>query len=336
MKIGTDQYTIHHLTGLAGVGVLELARTHGLEGVQFLDIRRVSPTLDAGQLREAGQYARQYDLYMEIGIPCPNPHRAAPLGLQDGDGDLVLGLSRHLDIIARTCVGSRAVRCFIGGPGDRFKTAVPWEQQVRDTMAVVTRLRPQLRDLGLRLAFETHADITSFEAIRLVEELGLDVAGICLDTGNLFIGVEDPLLATRRAAPYTVTTHIKDGILFFGDDGLVYNPRACGEGALPLRQIVEVLYQANPDLNLSIEDHGRLFAVPIFNDALLGSFPDLSAMELAHLVRVARDCERKIATGEIADPATLEVIPWETQALDRLDTGAKHLREIMAAVSQAA
>src|SRR5258708_2307531 len=77
MKLGLDQYTIHHLP-LDARGVLDFAAERGLEGVQFGSPLQLSPTLDAGEIREVREYADARGLYLELGIPCVNPHQVAP------------------------------------------------------------------------------------------------------------------------------------------------------------------------------------------------------------------------------------------------------------------
>lgn len=327
MRLGVDQYTLHHMIGvpggLTGIAVLELIHARGLAGIQFGDIRQVSPTLDGGELRAARDWARAHGLYLELGIPCPNPYRPGQLLIQDGDGDFRHGLRRHLPLIAEALEGTRSVRCFVGGPGDRHEGAAPFPDQIRETIAVLREFVPLLRDLGLKLAFENHADATTDELIGVVEALGTDVAGLNLDTGNLMILLEDPLPATRRAAPYTIATHLKDGIVVFADDGLTYNARPLGEGSLPVADILAELARHQPDLTLSIEDHGRFFPMPIYRDAFLSTFPSLSPIDLAGWVRTARLTEQRIAAGELASPEVIEAVPWEDRALDRLERGRR-------------
>src|SRR5919199_262555 len=236
MRIGIDNYSAHHLE-LAGIALLQHAQTFGLGGVQFDNYRQVTPRLDRAEAAEVRDYAIANGLYLEGGMPCPNPHRPGPLALRDGDGDVRRGLRRHLEGLAEVVVGSRAVRCFVGGPGDRTRGA-PWQQQLADTAQVVRELSPLLRDLGLKLAFENHADATVDELIRMIEDVGDDVVGICRATGNLVFPLDDPLGSGGRAAPFPAATQIKDGIVVFDDEGLVFNPRPLGEGMVPLEAIL--------------------------------------------------------------------------------------------------
>jgi len=333
MRVGVDQYTLKHLDGVRGIALLDLVRAHGLDGCQFRDPHEVSPALDPVELREVHAHARAHGMYLEVGISCPNPHAPGPVALRDGDGDLRAGLRRQLEAIAAVAVGTRSVRCFVGSRGARHRSPVPWTRQIEDTIALVRDLAPVLRDLTLKLAFENHTEATTFELVRVVNALGSDVAGITLDTGNIPITVEDPLLALRRATPYTIATHLKDGIVVFADDGLVYNPRACGDGVVPIPEILRTLGATSPDLTVSIEDHGGLYEIPIFRDEFLATLTDLEPREMGRVVRLARDCERRIAAGTLDSLAAAERTPWEERVFPRLDRAAAYVRAVVADLS---
>lgn len=336
MKIGIDSWTIHHRGDLIGVPLLQYVQSLGLDGIQVGNVGQLSPTLDHGELREAADYAREQNLYVEIGIPCPNPHIQDKLALRDGDGDLLSGLQRHLEAAAVAAVGSKAIRCFVGGPGDRHAGHASWSDQVSGTIEVSRKLAPTLREHGLKLAFENHAEATTAELIEVVEAIGSDITGICLDTGNLPIVLEEPLAAVRIAAPYTIATHFKDGIVAFANEGLVFNARACGRGMLPLTEILQEIYRHNPDLMLSIEDHDGFFEIPIFNDEYLATFPHLTPSDLAHVVARAYTAEKKIAAGLWPSPVDAEATPWEERAEGRVHDGLNYVRWLVANLTAAA
>lgn len=333
MRIGVDQYTWRHLDGVHGIALLELVRQHGLDGCQFRDVHEVSPDLDSAEIRDVRAHARAHRLYLEVGMSCPNPHRPGPAALRDGGGELRTGLRRQLESIAEAVVDTRSVRCFVASAGARHRDAVPWPQQLADTADVMRHLVPVLRDLNLKLAVENHAEATTFELVRLVETLGPDVAGINLDTGNLPITLEDPRCALRRAAPYTIAAHLKDGVVVFGEHGLVFNPRPCGEGGLPIAEVLRTLWETVPDLAVSIEDHGGLYDIPIFDDAFLGTLPDLETREFSRVVHLARVCERRVADGTLASPDIVEQTPWPERVFPRLARATRYVREIVAGLA---
>ena len=329
MRVGVDQYTLKHLAGVRGSALLDVVRAHGLDGCQFRDPHEVSPALDPVEIREVRAHAVAHGMYLEVGLSCPNPHTPGAEALRDGDGDLRAGLRRQLEAIAAAAAGTRSVRCFVGSRGARHRLPVPWTRQVADTIALASDLAPVLRDLGLKLAFENHADASTFDLIRIADALGHDVAGITFDTGNIPITVEDPLFAVRRAAPYTIATHLKDGVVVFANDGLVYNPRACGEGMVPIPEILRTLTAAAPDLTVSIEDHGGLYEIPIFQDEFLSTLTDLEPREMGRVVRLARECERRIAAGTLDSVDDAERTPWADRVFPRLDRAAAYVRGVV-------
>src|SRR5262249_51451105 len=111
MKLGLDQYTIHHLP-LDARGVLDFAAERGLEGVQFGSPLQLSSTLDVGEIQAVREYADDRGLYLELGIPCINPHQAAPHFRAEPDT-----FEAQLEALMRAAgaAGVTSVRTFIGG-----------------------------------------------------------------------------------------------------------------------------------------------------------------------------------------------------------------------------
>lgn len=336
MKVGIDSWTIHHRDDLVGIPLLQYVQSLGLDGIQLGNVGQLSPTLDHGEIREAAEFACDNGLYIEIGIPCPNPYIQDNMALRVGNGDLLTGLRRHLEAAAIAAVGSKAIRCFVGGPGDRHAGKAPWPDQIAGTIEIGRQLAPTLREYGFKLAFENHAEATCQELVEVVERIGPDVAGICLDTGNLPIVLDEPIAAVRVAAPYTIATHFKDGIVAFADYGLVFNARACGQGMLPLADMLAEVARYNPDLMLSVEDHDGYFKIPVFDDTYLATFPEVTSSDLARVFQIAYGSEQKIASGDWLSPAEAESVPWDERAEGRIADGLQHVRRLVADLMSAA
>jgi sugar phosphate isomerase/epimerase len=333
MRIGFDHYTIAH-RGLSAADTLRLARDRGLGGVQFLDAAAIDPGLDPGRLRafraaaEAVPEKGQAELYLEVGIPSPNPVRRGRLerravSAEEHAGDLI----RHLDAVA--ALGCRHARAYIGDRHDRFRRDVAWADQVAATVDVLRRLRPALLERKIRVAIENHADFTADELLRVVDDLGDDIAAVTLDTGNLLMRLDDPVAATERLAPRVACCHAKDAVLAFSPRGLCWQARPVGSGALPMADILGTLHKANPQLNLSIELHPRTYDLPIFDAAWLAYFPGLTPRALATVVAMAATCERRYASGALPRPDAVEAIPWIDRDLDWLAHSAGYLRPIV-------
>jgi hypothetical protein len=140
------------------------------------------------------------------------------------------------------------------------------------------------------LAIETHFEFTSFELLRLFDmcEAGPgEWLGICLDTMNLLTMIEHPTRAAERLLPWVVSTHIKDGGLLMGRDGLTTFPVPVGEGIVDLVAIIQRIDTLPWPVSLSVEDHAGSVLLPIHDAAFLARFPDLHGSELGALVELS-------------------------------------------------
>ncbi|MFO7897720.1 MAG: sugar phosphate isomerase/epimerase family protein [Planctomycetota bacterium] len=316
MRVGLDTFTIREL-GLDPFGQLDWIAEHGFEGAQFgrLDA-------DLGRMREIRRHADEKGLYSYVSVPSVNPHRSKGTASERRD-QVRVAVER-----AAEC-GWHELVTSLGGPDDRYESAVPWTTQLADSAETLRSLAPVLRDHGSRINVETHGDITTFELVRLIESVGPDVVGVCLDTANVLCFGEDPAAAAGRVAPYTHTTHAKDAIVFFDDKGVCRQGRPPGQGVVDWERVLAVLAEHEPDLPLSIEDHKWLFSAEIFDPAWHEAQPDLSRAELGEFVRLAWDCQRRIHSGELPDPEEYEAVPYAEQMEERLAFGRDYLQGLL-------
>lgn len=338
MRVGVEGDHIAEAKRRGGIGSLQFAHDQGLDGVFFKSVLDLSPSLDAGELREVRAFADERGLYLEVGIGRVNPYNTAesPHIRELGDGDYRLGME-HL-IRASHAIGCTELWAETGTykrhlPGafvyDRFRTDVCWTDQLEATRRFLAQLAPLLRDLGCRIDVETHEEITSFELVRLVEAVGPDAVGITFDTANVLARAEDPIAAAKRVAPYTHLTHAKDAIVYFVDDGLEWQARPCGQGVIDWNVLIGILANHAPALHLSLEDNNGSMPIPLFEPAWQALHPDLSVAELADVVRLARHCEDRIAKGCIVPPLAYRAKDGQARMLDNMRLSRDHLRCIL-------
>lgn len=125
----------------------------------------------------------------------------------------------------------------------------------------IDNIAAQLREVGLEayhrgitLALENHANIRIIELIRLIEKIGRDNVGICLDTMNNVIFLENPLETTQIAAPYVVCVHLKDFLIRFHPSGHRIEGVVLGDGIVDFKEILSELLSKAPKLkSLHIE-----------------------------------------------------------------------------------
>lgn len=342
MRVGVDAAKIGAVGRQGAIAMLDYVSAHGLDGIFFRTVLDMSPTLDEGELAEIRAHADHLGLYLEAGVGWVNPYNTAetPHMRAFGKGDYRLAVermihaARRIDCTELWAVSGHSVH---GDPPfvayDRFRTDVSWSDQLAAMTKFIGSLAPLLRDLNCRLNLETHGDETSHELVRLIEEIGADVVGVTLDTGNLPLCADEPVAATRRLAPYVHMTHAKDGILFLTDGGLSQQLRPLGEGIVDWETVLRTLGGFSPDLNLSIEDYRAEVTIPIYDPEWHAKQPDLTTAELAELVRLARLCEERMVRGEIEPIDEVRAAPYgEDGRRASILSSAQYLRQVAGAL----
>ena len=321
MQVGLDLYTIRELE-LTPFQTLEFLKSWDFEGAMFGGLEGMSKTLDAAELREFRAEADDLGLYTQVSVPTCNPY------LVVGSLDEHAARLQNRIELAAAC-GWHELHSSLGGIAERYEHPVPWTRHLAEAADLIRRLGPVLRQHKSRINLETHGDTTTFELVRLIEEVGSDIVGICLDTANVLCHAEDPVQAARRAAPYTHMTHTKDAVIFLTESGYTRQTLPIGKGALDFKNILLALGQYSPDLPLSIEDHKGLYDFALFDPDWQRLHPDLTREELAAVVRLAWKCQQRLAAGELLQPEEYEKIPFLQECEERLAAGRDYLQGLL-------
>ncbi len=151
-----------------------------------------------------------------------------------------------------------------GEPKTAFGRGLTAEQRI---FAIRERLQAPIewaRELGMQILVEPHGIVTSQidTMAGLLDELGHeDVVGVCLDTGNSWLGGSDPLEYVRRFGSRIKHVHWKDmGAEWLPQRGKVFGcgmaTIALGDGVVGVREIVEALTEAGFDGETTLEIAG--------------------------------------------------------------------------------
>ncbi|WP_067143602.1 sugar phosphate isomerase/epimerase family protein [Microtetraspora malaysiensis] len=353
MKIGVDGRKLPGSQSLGPIGSLEKAAELGMEGAFFRTVLDMSPSLNPHDLAGIRRRADELGLYLETGLGKVNPYASpeTPELRSVGDGDVLLGFRRMMEACAaidcrELWIGTASFKLDYRGRWtyDRFRTDVDWADQLEATTRFLHRLAPIARDLGIHMNVETHEDITSFEAIRMVEAVGPDVMGIVFDTANVLQRIEHPIMAAERVAPYVRQTHIKDAGLTHVDGELTYQMRPCGEGVIDFTRLLRVIRDANPTVNLTIENEQAAadrpapriqMVVDLYGDGFLEAHPDLTVEELTAYMRMVMEYERRCRNEGI--PGWRQYFEQdfdEAAALHYISASATHLRAALAEIEE--
>lgn len=116
---------------------------------------------------------------------------------------------------------------------------------------VIRRLRPLLPDFhatGIALALENHERLGARTLARIIEELGPDDVGACLDTANSLGALETPEEVVEILGPHTRSLHVRDFEVRRASHqmGFVIEGCAAGQGRLDLPRLLARLRGLTP------------------------------------------------------------------------------------------
>src|SRR5262245_53937304 len=290
-RLGVDSYSLR-FQGWDAFQICDYAAGLRLDNVHLSERRNLA-SLDPGYLRELRAHAARLGLSLEIGMLSFDRY-ARSFRAELGSGEQQLG-----DMIeAAAVIGSPIVRCLLGDQGDR-RGPVPFEEHLAECRRVLEAVAPRARDRGVRIAVENYGgvDLLARELRWLIEAVGPDAVGACLDTGNPAYGGEDPLLSAELLAEYAVSTHARDTAIWESEDGAWAQWTVAGEGNVDLASIVRLLAERAPacPIDLEVITGGSPASIPYLRrDAgFWSTYPTMLARDFARFVALARDGTRR-------------------------------------------
>jgi sugar phosphate isomerase/epimerase len=190
--------------------------------------------------------------------------------------------------------------------GDRAAAGPRWDELVASVNDKLGRYAPIVGSAGLTLLIENHQDFTSRELVAFCEAYGPHVL-IVYDTANSFPVAEAPLDFTRVIAPYVRYVHAKDYTIQFTSEGIRLVRCPTGDGAVPLKELFEILAEHNHEMLAAIEI-GALEArhVRLFTSEWWRGYPPREATALAACLLAAQ-------RNRLPDDAEWRT-PWERNA----------------------
>ncbi len=290
-RLGVDSYSLRS-QGWDAFDFLAYAARIGLDNVHFSERRNLA-SLDRGYLESLKRRADELGLALEIGLGSFDKY-AASFAADLGSGEQQLGTY----VEAAAVVGSPIVRCFLGTQVDR-NGPVPFKQHLEECVRVLRAVAPACRKHGVKIAVENHGgvDLLARELRWLIEEVGPDTVGACLDTGNPAYGGEDPVLSAELLAEYAVSTHVRDTAVWETEDGAMAQWTVLGQGNVDLKRILAILAEKAPHcpVDLEIITGVAPAAVPYLrpDSGFWSLYPDMLARDFARFVALAKDGTRR-------------------------------------------
>ena len=190
---------------LSLIGAFEQTRALEVDLFQICDFAPLEQMTTA-QLADAAAAARDLGLTIELGTKGIDPDHLA----------LFLRLAEAFD--------ARLVRSMLFGPHTR-PTLEEATVQLRQAM-------PAFEASEVTLALETYEQVATADLVAVIERVGSDALGVCLDPANVTARLELPRSAVELTAPHVANVHVKD-FAFARQDGWVgftYSGAPMGEG----------------------------------------------------------------------------------------------------------
>jgi sugar phosphate isomerase/epimerase len=186
-------------------------------------------------------------------------------------------------------VGAGAMRCYLGNSADRAAPGI--EVHMDNTIKLFRSVRQEALDLGVKIGLENHdGDMQAREVKTIIEQSGKDFVGSCLDAGNPLWVVEDPYITLETLAPYVVTTHLRDSIVFEHPRGAAGQWVVLGDGIIDFVKFTARFRELCPQSSMQLEIiTGRPpRIIPYLEQDFWKAFPQASAGEFARFVALAK------------------------------------------------
>jgi sugar phosphate isomerase/epimerase len=280
-RIGIDLFSIRD-SGFDPFEYLDYAGKQGANLVHFSEIRFIG-SLDPGNLRKVRAHAEKLGIALELGMRSICPTSKA---FDASQGTAEQQIERML--VAAKTLGSSIVRCFVGTSNDRTGS-IPIEGHIENTIKVLRTVRAKVIDSGLKIAIENHAgDMQGRELKTLIEGAGKDFVGACLDSGNPLWVLEDPHVTLETLAPYVLTSHVRDTIVWRIPEGAAVQWVRMGDGNIGIDTYLKRYLELCPGKALTLEiivTGPRKY--PYFDPRFWDGYRSVLASEFARFVSLA-------------------------------------------------
>ncbi len=267
-----NQWSGRHQSMAPALALLEESHSLGAAGIQT-DLG----AQDAPQADQLRRLAESYGMYVETSISPPKTAEDV-----DRFAESVRIAQAAGATLARTVI-------LPGRRYEQFKSLNEFRRHEQQGIQSLRWAEPVLARHRFRLAVENHKDQRIAEKLDMIKRLNSEFIGLCVDVGNSFTLLEDPLETARAYAPWAFTVHFKDQAVREKTDGFWFADVPLGEGFLDLPGLVKILHDAKPEIHLNLELITRdPLDVPILKDEFWVSMPDTPARDLARVLRVIK------------------------------------------------
>jgi 3-oxoisoapionate decarboxylase len=272
---------------------------------------------DETAIRQIREHADKLGIKLQLahGSVCPSARSFnAQLGTVEEQVTRALKASQ---IFGATCM-----RCVLGGDSERPQI----EMHIDNMVKAVRPMRSRILDSGVKLAVENHGgDLQAREMKMMVEAIGTDVCGVCLDSGNPVWMLEDPHLTLEILIPYAETCHVRDSAVWKVPEGVAVRWVNMGDGNVDIDGWIGKFIKAKPGLPIIFEN--LVSANPrihrIYDPQFWNNWRQMPAWELSRFLAVAEKGTPKPAVPRAEGKTAGQ------QRIEDLETCVRYTRELL-------
>jgi len=272
---------------------------------------------DEAAIRQIREHADKLGIKLQLafGSVCPSS-RSFNAQLGTVEEQVARGLK------ASQIFGATCMRCVLGGDPERPQI----DRHVDDMIKAVRGIRSRIVDSGVKLAVENHGgDLQAREMKGMIEAVGRDVMGVCLDSGNPVWMLEDPHMTLEMLIPYAETCHVRDSAVWKVPEGIAVRWVNMGEGNVDIDNWIRSFIQAKPGLPIIFENlvSGAPRVHRIYDSAFWNNWAKMPASELSRFLIIAERGTPKPATPRPADKTAGQ------QRIDDLEACVRYTRDLL-------
>jgi sugar phosphate isomerase/epimerase len=186
--------------------------------------------------------------------------------------------------------GARAIRGFCGGRRyEQFDNREEFDEFAKRSWDNIESAAPIVEKYRIPLAIENHKDWLIPHMLEMLQRISSEYVGVCIDTGNSFALLEEPMDVVKAYSPWAHSVHLKDMAVCEYEGGLLLADVVLGKGTLDLPKIVDIIRKAKPATRFSVEMATRNpLKVPCLGEKYWVTLGDVPGVNLARAVRYVR------------------------------------------------
>jgi len=237
MKLGVSSFTFPWAIGgieadypvaMDAIELLEKAHALGADVLQIADNLPIGHLSD-GEFNRLKRAADGFGISLEVGTR----------GIRNENVDRFLTIAQVL--------GSPILRIVIDSKGH--------EPDIAEICLLLKPFEAKFKSANIKLAIENHDRLTCAEFNEIIDLLGSDWVGICLDTVNSLGAVEAPNTVVPALAPRAINVHMKDFeiVRTNGQMGFTVQGTALGKGRLDVPAVIAAVGGSAREITSVIE-----------------------------------------------------------------------------------